>query len=64
MIPCKRPSGTTRAYFESIEQAEAFAADPENPAYHGDVAHLCLKCGWFHLSKPSWLKFEPPMVIN
>jgi hypothetical protein len=26
-----------------------------NVHYHGDVAHFCGKCGFFHLSKMEWL---------
>jgi hypothetical protein len=55
--PCKRSNGSTRAYFRTREEAEAFAADPANhPVYLGDVVHLCFKgCGFYHLSKPEWL---------
>ena len=52
---CKRPSASYRAYFRSREEAEAFAADPVNVAYHGDLAHKCLKCGAWHLSRPESL---------
>jgi len=52
---CRRTDGTYRAHFETREAAEKFAADPTNVAYHGDMAHLCLKCGAWHLSKPEWL---------
>src|SRR6266404_801300 len=52
---CKRSNGTERAWFLTRAEAEAFAEDPENPAYHGDIAHLCPKCGFWHLSKVSWL---------
>ena len=56
---CVRSSGTSlRAWFRSREEAEAFAADPANPAYHGDVAHFCPVCEWFHLSRPEWLAPE------
>lgn len=53
---CKRSTGTERAWFRTREEAEAFANDPANPAYHGDVAHLCSKCCFYHLSKPEWLE--------
>jgi hypothetical protein len=54
--PCRRNSGTLRAYFLSREAAEAFAADPANwPVYKGDIAHLCHKCGRWHLSRVEWL---------
>ena len=49
--PCKRSTGTYRAFFETQEAAERFAA--ANPNYHGDLAHLCLKCGAWHLSSRS-----------
>jgi hypothetical protein len=52
---CKRTNGTERAWFRTREEAEAFAQHPANPAYHGDIAHLCAKCGFWHLSKISWL---------
>jgi hypothetical protein len=52
---CKRTSGTERAWFHTRGEAEAFAQLPANPAYHGDIAHLCGKCGFWHLSKISWL---------
>src|SRR6266850_4959454 len=55
MEHCKRRNGTERKWFETREQAEAFAADPTNVHYHGDVAHECRKCGWWHLSKISWI---------
>ena len=66
MIPCKRSNGTTRAYFETMEEAEVFAADPRNPAYTDDIAHFCLDCGYFHLSRPEWLKAkpQPPVIVN
>jgi Zn ribbon nucleic-acid-binding protein len=38
--------------------AGIFAASPANPAYKGDIAHECVKCGFYHLSKPSWLEPE------
>jgi hypothetical protein len=52
---CKRSTGTDRAWFRTQEEAVAFANDPVNPAYHGDIAHYCAVCGFFHLSKPEWL---------
>jgi hypothetical protein len=53
--PCRRESGNYRKWFLSKEEAEAFAGDPANVDYHGDMAHLCLKCNRWHLSKPEWL---------
>ena len=50
---CKRTIGTERAWFRTREEAEAFAQLPANPAYRGDIAHLCAKCGFWHLSKIS-----------
>jgi len=55
---CLRSSGTERAWFVTREEAERFAASPANPAYKGDVAHECANCGFYHLSKPSWLEPE------
>ena len=52
---CRRTNGTLRAHFETREQAEAFAAHPANHEYHGDVAHKCLRCPAYHLSRPEWL---------
>jgi hypothetical protein len=57
--PCKRASGTPRAFFETQEQAVAFAADPANTAYHHDVVVFCGRCGKYHLSHPSWLSSRP-----
>ena len=53
---CKRPNGTERAYFRTRTEAEAFAADPANPAYHGDIAAPCARCDYYHLSKEAWLE--------
>ena len=57
---CRRSNGTERAWFLTREQAVAFAQDPANPAYHGDIAHLCSKCDMYHLSRPEWL--EPQLT--
>jgi hypothetical protein len=54
--PCRRASGSERAWFLTREEAEAFALDPANIHYHGDVAHLCAFCDLWHLSKPEWLE--------
>ena len=55
-LRCRRASGNLRAWFDTREDAEAFAADPANTAYHGDVPVLCLNrdCGGWHLSQPHW----------
>jgi hypothetical protein len=54
--PCRRPSGNFRAHFHTRESAEAFAADPANwPVYENDIAHLCQKCRYWHLSRVEWL---------
>jgi hypothetical protein len=53
--PCRRPSGGLRAFFSTKEDAEAFAADPANIEYHGDIAHHCPKCLRWHLSHVEWL---------
>jgi len=53
--PCRRASGSFRAHFPSEEAAEAFAADPANTDYNGDIAHRCGKCGRWHLSRAEWL---------
>jgi hypothetical protein len=53
---CRRPSGTFRAWFPTAEEAVAFAENPANTTYHGDVAVQCQKpgCGGWHLSQPHW----------
>jgi hypothetical protein len=53
---CRRSNGTLRAWFETAAEAVAFAENPLNTAYHGDVAVQCLKpgCGGWHLSQPHW----------
>ena len=53
---CRRSNGTLRAWFATVEEAVAFAENPLNTAYHGDVAVRCLKpgCGGWHLSQPHW----------
>lgn len=53
--PCRRTSGSYRAYFNTQEEAQAFARDPMNIDYHGDIAHHCHKCLRWHLSRPEWL---------
>jgi hypothetical protein len=53
---CKRSTGTERAWFRTRAEAEAFAQDPDNPAYHGDLPHFCANCDFYHLSKPEWLE--------
>ena len=53
---CRRLDGTLRAWFTSREAAEAVEAT--HPNYHGDVAHLCQHCGYWHLSRPQWLEAE------
>lgn len=53
---CLRSTGKERAWFNSREEAKAFAANPANPGYHGDIANLCVKCDPYHLSKLSWLE--------
>jgi hypothetical protein len=56
--PCRRASGSERAWFLTREEAEAFALDPANIHYHGDLAHLCAFCDLWHLSKPEWLESQ------
>jgi hypothetical protein len=58
---CLRRNGTKRAWFLSREEAEHFAANPANHIYHGDIAHQCANCRFYHLSRPEWLapKFTP-----
>jgi hypothetical protein len=63
--PCRRTSGSFRAYFNTKEEAEAFAADPSNwPVYRGDIAHLCHKCWRYHLSRPEWLVPQHQRVMT
>ena len=51
---CRRTNGQPRAWFASRAEATAFAANPANVAYSGDVpvqcAHSGCKNGW-HLSR-------------
>ena len=52
---CLRSTGTPRAWFKSIPEAEAFIADPRNwPIYKPDVARWCLTCGFVHAINPAW----------
>jgi hypothetical protein len=53
---CRRLDGTVRAWFLTKEAAEAVEAT--HPNYHGDVAHLCQHCGFWHLCRPQWLETE------
>ncbi len=64
--PCRRTNGSLRAWFLTRDEAERFGADPVNhPTYFGDVAHLCGKCGYWHLSKIEWLVNAPmPQTVN
>jgi hypothetical protein len=57
--PCRRSTGTFRAYFDSQAEAVAYAADPRNVDYHEDVPVFCGRCGKFHLSHPTWLLDRP-----
>jgi len=59
---CKRSTGTERAWFRTREEAEAFAANPANPAYHGDIPALCARCDLYHLNRPEWL--EPVLTAR
>jgi hypothetical protein len=61
---CRRFNGSRRAWFLSQEDAEAFALDPANSAYKGDIAHLCDKCGYWHLSRLEWLLREDGVRAN
>jgi hypothetical protein len=51
---CRRSNGTLRAWFHTREEAEAFEKTHEG--YHGDLAHLCGWCGFWHLARPEWLQ--------
>ena len=57
--PCRRSTGTLRAYFNTQSEAIAFASDPANTNYQEDVVVFCGHCGNFHLSHPSWLSLRP-----
>lgn len=61
--PCRRNTGTFRAYFNSQEEAEDFASDPRNVDYHEDLVVFCGRCGKFHLSHPSWLSSRPWEIV-
>jgi hypothetical protein len=47
---CRRMDSTVRAWFLTKEAAEAVEAT--HPNYHGDIAHECQHCGFWHLSRP------------
>ena len=50
-VACKRSNGTTRGYWFTKEDAEAYAQDPRNVSYHGDIAiGPCGQCGAWHLT--------------
>jgi hypothetical protein len=53
---CRRSNGTPRAWFATKAEAVAFAENPMNTAYHGDIPVLCLKpdCDGLHLSQRHW----------
>ena len=53
---CRRSDGTLRAWFATAVDAAAFAENPLNTPYHGDIAVRCLKpgCDGWHLSQPHW----------
>ena len=53
---CRRSNGTLRAWFATREEAVAYAENPTNTAYRGDIPVRCLKlgCGGWHLSQPHW----------
>ena len=52
---CLRSTGTPRAWFKSIAEAETFIRDPANwPTYQPDVARWCLTCGFVHAINPAW----------
>jgi hypothetical protein len=53
---CRRSDGTFRAWFATRAEAVAFAKNPLNPAYHGDVPVLCARCNFYHLNRPEWLE--------
>ncbi len=57
---CKRSNGSNRAFFQTVEQAEAFRS--EHPDEYGeDEIRFCTRCGFYHLSHPTWIKhFEVP----
>jgi hypothetical protein len=59
MMTCKRSNGSERAAFANKEQALAFAADPVNVAYKGDIPNFCERCEHWHLSRPEWLALTP-----
>jgi hypothetical protein len=51
---CRRSNGTLRAWFATSAEAIAFAANPANVGYQGDVPVRCAKCLGWHLSQPDW----------
>ncbi len=57
MEPCKRSDGSFRAHFTTAEEAREFQQRPENVAMYGeDEVRFCTRCGYFHLSHPTWEK--------
>jgi hypothetical protein len=56
MKHCLRSNGTERAWFTSKAAAEGFAE--VTPGYEGDIPHLCLSCGFWHLARVNWLRDE------
>jgi len=58
---CLRTTGTERAWFVTKAEAEAFARNPANVHYRGDIAHFCPYCEFWHLSRKEWLK---PVVLQ
>jgi hypothetical protein len=53
---CRRSDGTFRAWFATAPEAVAFAENPANTSYQGDVAVHCSRpgCNGWHLSQPHW----------
>jgi len=55
---CLRRDGTTRKWFTSVAEAQAFLADPRrSAAYDADEIPLwCTGCGFVHVVKPEWIR--------
>ena len=53
---CLRTSGTPRAWFTSIKDAEDFLRDPPFGYDANEIPLWCLGCGFVHVVKPEWIR--------
>lgn len=59
--PCKRSSGTARAFFTT--QDEALNHTKDHSEYREDIVVFCTRCGYYHCSHPTWLESRPWEII-